>query len=186
MKTRRGVSLIELLLIMSACTVVLTLTGVLLHRVMRIQMQSRVHVNVERSSMRLSEQFRRDIHQARAAITGNPDQDGNVFLRLESADDRVIAYSRDKGLVRRLESSSNQPTRREEFEFPAASVLRIEQQSAPQRLALTIILKPVDPAPAESKTLGGANLVPVSLCAEAVVGRDLRFDATPADSGASR
>ena len=186
MKTRRGASLIELLLIMSACTVVLTLTGVLLHRVMRIQMQSRAHVNVERSALRLSEQFRSDVHQARAAITGNPDQDGNVFLRLESADDHVIAYSRDKGAVKRLETSSNRPTRREEFEFPAASVLRIEQQSVPQRLALTIILKPVDPPPAESKTLGSTNLIPASLCAEAVVGRNLRFDATPADSGAQQ
>ena len=186
MKTRRGASLVELLMIMSACTVVLTLTGVLLQRVMRIQMQSRAHVNVERSALRLSEQFRSDVHQARAAVTGNPEQDGVVFLRLESADNRVIAYSRDKGAVKRLESSSNQPTRREEFEFPAASVLQIEQQTAPQRLALTIILKPVDPAPTDNKPLASTSVIPVSLCAEAVVGSDLRFDSTPAASRAQQ
>ena len=52
---RRGVSLTELLVVMTACTVVMTLTSQLICRVMRIQVESRAHVDVERNAMRLAD-----------------------------------------------------------------------------------------------------------------------------------
>jgi hypothetical protein len=185
MNPRRGASLIELLLIMSACTVVLTLTGVLLHRAMRIHMQSRAHVNAERTVLRLSEQFRRDVHQARA-VTDGSGKDDKVFLQLDLMDGRVAEYSRATGAVLRNESGGNLPTRREEFAFPGADALTIEHKSAPQRLVVTIILKPTERLPADGKALAGANFVPMSFCAEAVVGRDLRFGTAPAKQEAQK
>jgi hypothetical protein len=183
MKTRRGASMIELLLIMSACTVVLTLTGVLLHRAMRIQMQSRAHVNAERTALRLSEQFRSDVHQARA-VASDFGKNDKLFLHLDLADGRVAEYSRASGTLLRRESGGDRPTRREEFSFPGADAATIEHKNAPQRLALTIFLKPTEQLLADGKTLTSANFVPMSLCAEAAVGRDLRFSTVPANQEA--
>ncbi len=180
MKTRRAASMIELLLIMSACTVVLTLTGVLLHRGMSIQMQSRARVDAERTSLRLANQFRRDVHEARAAITLNGDQGKDVFLQLEFADGRTAEYSREEGTVLRLESGGDEQTWREEFVFPAVGDLTIEEESEPRRLILTITAKPTEQQPADGKPRVSLYHAPVSLQAEAVVGRNWRFNAAPA------
>jgi hypothetical protein len=180
MKNRRGASMIELLLIMSACTVVLTLTGVLLHRAMRIQMQSRAHVNAERSALRLSEQFRSDVHQARA-VASDFGKDDKLLLHLVLTDGRVAEYSRANGALLRRESGGDRPTRREEFSFPGAHAVTIEHKSAPQRLALAIILKPTVQPLADDKALASTNFVSLSLCIEAAVGRNLRFGTTLAN-----
>jgi hypothetical protein len=185
MNTRRGASLIELLVILSASTVVLTLTGVLLHRAMRIQTLSRAHVDAERTTLRLSEQFRSDVHQARA-LSSQPGNDGEVFLRLELADGRVAEYSRTNGAVLRSESGGDRPTWREEYAIPGAGALRIEQESAPQRLVMTIILKPAERPVPNGQAPAGTRFVPMSLCAEAVVGRDLRFATQPASREAQK
>jgi len=175
MKPRRAASMIELLVITSACTVALTLTGVLLHRAMRIQMQSRAHVDAERTSLRLANQFRRDVHAARAAVTGNADEETNAFLRLEFADGRTAEYSRVAGTVLRLESGSSKPMWREEFAFPAVNELMVEEESAPQRLSLTVIAKPIEQLTTNGKPFASTLSVPVSIHVEAVVGRDLRI-----------
>ena len=66
-KSRRGVSLTELLLLMSSYTMILSMCTVLLHRVMHVEIESRSFVDAERTSERLSRQFRQDVHQATAA-----------------------------------------------------------------------------------------------------------------------
>jgi hypothetical protein len=177
--------MIELLVIMSACTVLLTLTGVLLHRAMRIQMQSRAHVDAERTSLRLANQFRRDVHRARSAATGNSDPDENPFvLRLEFADGRTAEYSRDGGTVLRLESGGGKPAWREEFVFSAVDEIKIEDEDAPRRLILTMTAKPPAPPATVDKRLVRTRTVPMSIQAEAVVGRDSRFLAATANQEA--
>jgi hypothetical protein len=181
MRTRRAVSVLELVVIMSASTVVLTLTGVLLHRAMRIQMQSRAQMDAERTSLRLANQFRRDAHAARAAVALQGDENGGAFLRLEFANGRTVEYSRLAGTVRRLESGGSKPAWREEFLFPAINELRIDQASAPRRLTMTVVAKPVEQPSKEGKPLAATWAIPLSIHAEAILGRDLRFD--PARAG---
>lgn len=180
MKTRRAVSLIELLVIMSTCTVGLTLTGVLLHCAMRIQMQSRAHADAERNALRLSVQFRRDVHQARAAVTNSADRNSNVLVRLEFADGRNVEYSRVASTLLRLESGGGKQIWREEFVFPAMSESTIEQEIEPQRLILSVSAKPTEQPPAGGKPLVSTYVVP-SLRVEAVVGRNLRFSSAPTE-----
>jgi hypothetical protein len=181
MKRRRAASLLELMLIMSACTVLLTSTGVLLHRAMRIQMQSRSLVRAEASATRLAEQFRGDAHAARTVVTQNDRNDTNTFLRMDVGP-RTVEYSHVAGAVRRLESGGGRPTWREDFTFPATSKLTIEQVNTPQRLVLTIIAKPPDPFSPEQKPSASTNIVPVAMRVEAVVGADLHLVAAPVAS----
>jgi prepilin-type N-terminal cleavage/methylation domain-containing protein len=185
MNTRRGVSLIELLVVMSACTVLMTLTGALLHRIMQIQIQSRSQFGAERAALRLSQQFRGDVQRARTAVTDNSSKDERPFLRLVLMDGRSVEYSRLNEVVVRVESGDHRHVWREEFSFPGVEALKIEQTSAPQRLVLTVIRKPGEQAPAGDNTLKRADSPSMSLCAEATVGRDLRFGKMPAKQGAN-
>jgi hypothetical protein len=179
MKSRRAISILELLMIMSASTALLTLTGVLLQRAMLIQIRSRAYDNAERASLRLSEQLRSDIHQARRVSTDSDNADKDTFLRLEIDGGRTVEYKREHGVVRRLETVGNQPQRREEYELPAKSELTAVQTSVPKRVALTIMLQPAEQVPIDRKTIADANIVPFSLSVEAVVGRYLRLTRAP-------
>jgi hypothetical protein len=170
MKHRRAVSLLELIAVMSACTMVMTLTGTLLHRVMRIHVQSREMVRMEQSALRLANQFRRDVHQAQASIHA-----GEPLLQLTLADGRTVAYSRTGDRVLRVESGGAKPTWREEFLCRAENEIEVAEAGEPRRLSITI--QPGRPAvsqdavPPRGRTLRAHTYVH----AEAVVGSDLRF-----------
>lgn len=182
---RRAISILELMLVMSASTVVLSLSGVLLHRAMLVQIQSRSRTHVENTSLRLAHQFRTDVHAAREAKPDNAHGAAGVFLHLAAGDDRTIEYSRENGNVLRLETGGNQPSRREVFEFPPAAQLVIEQLNAPNRLALTIQLRAPEQPSASNDIRLDMNPVPVSLHVEAAIGRDLQLHQPPAITEAS-
>jgi hypothetical protein len=177
MTTRRGASLIELLVIMSACTVVLTLTGVLITRVMRVQIQSRGFVAAERAAQRLSDQFRNDVHCARNAVADTAGRNKHVFLRLDLADGQKIEYARTGDNIARVEYASGQPEWREEFICPAASELSVEQHPEPPRMVFNIFMKLSNVAPTPDKPFIGTGPAPVTVHAEAVIGRDIKFSA---------
>jgi hypothetical protein len=170
MNSRRAVSLLELVAVMSACTMVMTLTGVLLHRVMRIHTQSREIVRMEQSALRLANQFRRDVHGARSSMHGQ-----NPLLRLTLADDRTVEYSRAGDRVRRVETGGAKPPWREEFLCPAENQVEVAEAGDPQRLSLTI--QPGREPPVAPAAGPPARMRPVQTLvhAEAKVGRDLRF-----------
>lgn len=179
-RSRHAVSLIELLVVMSALTVVLTMTSQLLCRVMRIQIESRAHVDVERSSLRLEEQFRRDVHAAQAAVTSQDELGKDVFLRLRFPSGRQAEYSRQGDTILRRLSGNGSQVAREEFVFPATCDLAIQQDGTPPRLTLTTTTGPNEARSGDDKPLNRALAIPVSLQVETVLGRDLRFATAPA------
>ncbi len=176
MRTRRAISMIELLMIMSACSVALSLMGVLLHRVMLVQMHSRAHVDAERTALRLAAQFRRDVHRSRDAAVGDAEGDNAALLRLQLADGRTVEYSRDGASLLRVESGSDRPTWREEFRFMAVNEVTIEEVSAPPQIVLTLAAKPLELLFDKDKPPVSTHLVPVSVRVEAVIGQDLRLE----------
>jgi hypothetical protein len=174
---RRGISILELMVVLSASTVVLSLSSVLLQRVMRIHIQSRADLGAERTALRLSEQFRRDVHQARAAITDRAELGDNIVLRLTFADDQPVEYSYNSGILERVKSKGGNRLAREEFVFPANSDLTIESPGAPQRLILTVTTP--RSADGDKQHLPARKLtIPLSVQVEAVVGSDWRFAGT--------
>jgi hypothetical protein len=176
--SRRAVSMIELLIVMSACTIVLTLSSVLVVRAMRTHAQSRVNCDAERNALRLSSQFRRDVHAAESAVAENNAQRGDFFLSMQLTEDQQVEYSIVGGTVLRLMSLDGKSTAREEFAFPAGSKLTIRELESPRRIALTIVNQPTfDKAP-EGIPRAIALAVPLSLDVEANLGRDRRL--TPA------
>ncbi len=172
MNRRRGASLAELLVVMTACSVVMTLTSQLVCRVMRIQIESRAQVDVERNAMRLSDQFRSDVHRAKSAVTDDGDLAESVVLRLEFADGRLAEYSWDHGTAVRQVSGGEGPAARDEFEFPATADLAIQKTGTPPRLVLTLSTTPPAKPIGSDKPLAQPPTIPASLQAVAVIGRD--------------
>jgi hypothetical protein len=173
MKTRRAVSLVELLVVMTACSVVLTMSASLIHRIMHAQTKTREFFDVERSALRLSSQFRRDVH---AASNATPAEAGDgVFLRLQFADGQAVEYHRAKGQITRIKSLEGGTAAREEFKFPANVALKVEEEAEPRRLVLSLTANPIDTPDAGTKPVWNAHAIPVSFRAAAVLGSERRL-----------
>jgi len=187
MRARRAVSLLELMLAMSACALILTTSAALIHRVMRAQSKTRSFFDVERSSLRLSGYFRRDVHQASEAETEGADLGAEVFLRLRLPHKQTAEYRHVKGSVLRILSEGDKVLSREEFAFPSDIELAIRQDDSPRMITLTITAQPVETAqPAEtsdgpSQQQMGPYFVPVSFEAAATLNRESVF--TPPSAG---
>ena len=186
---RRGISLMELMVVMSAASTIITTSALVLHKMMRVQEQTRYFFENERAVERLARQFRRDVHDAdevEIVIEGadvdaqNGDaQGGESLLSLTTSDGRAIEYVRNAAGVVRSERHGEGPLAREEFALAAAARLTIEEQSTPRSLTLTIASNPADFVPRLGERAPTIRETPVSMQVVAVIGRDAQFIAVP-------
>lgn len=172
MKNRRGVSLVELLLVMSAATVILTMSAGLIHRIMHAQSKARSFVDVERSSLRLANTLRCDVHQATAASAGDADLDEGVFLHLRLPENQTIEYHCQQGAVQRVLLEAGKTVSRDEFVFPPGIELAI-RKSDPCVVILTLNSRPGEMPTDDGRSEPNAYSVPVSLQVEAALSRDV-------------
>lgn len=175
-KHRRGVSLVELLVVMSLGAGLLTTSAVALHRIMHVHGKARNFLAASHSGLRLADQFRRDVHRATQVSITN--LDAPLVLRLQLGEAQVVEYSHLGGTVRRTQSDGANVSR-EEYSFPAESQVSIREESSPRLLSLSITSQPGDGAgPAQQ---GFATAVHLQVVAQ--VGRDSRY--TDMDTEAS-
>jgi hypothetical protein len=174
MSRRPATSLIELLIVMSACSVVLTLSAALLHRAMHIQSRARSYFDAERNATRLSQQFRLDVHRALAHRAGGADFGDEVFLELTHANDEAVQYAVVGSIVTRRLLRNDSIVAREEYLFPSAINVDVHHENQVNRLVLSISAKPIVANRTNEQQLQLASS-PVSSQAAAVLGRDLRF-----------
>jgi type II secretory pathway component PulJ len=170
--TRRGASLVELIAVMSACSVILTMSAGLIHRAMLAQSQTRSFFDVERSALRLSGQFRRDVHRANA-VPENAAMEEGTFLRLQLPDHETVEYRRLAHRVLRVLSHNGQTVSREEFPFSTAIDVAVREEASPRRLVLAITSEETTTVAGKGKR--SVREMPVSFQAAAVIGRDRRF-----------
>jgi hypothetical protein len=171
MKSRRGASLIELLMVMSAGTVVLTMSAGLIHQIMHAQSRARAFADVERTSLRLANAFRRDVHEATGAELAEADAGERVFLRLTLPDDQRIEYGwREANIVRVLLDGSRSAAR-EEFAFPAGVELTIRREEM-RLIVLTIQSRPGEMPGDGGSSEASAFAVPVNLQVQAALKRE--------------
>jgi type II secretory pathway component PulJ len=178
MRRRRAISLIELLAVLSGCSVVLGLTASLLHQTMRAQSHTRDFFEVERNAQRLGRQFRSDVHAAAAGsfdVVDSNDANGSELLRLQLPDGQTIAYQRSAAKVIRIATQADAPTAREEYALSESMEIEVREANAPQRLVLSIASTP--PLPSQDTPLSSANLRAATIhCeVEAAPARNLRY-----------
>jgi type II secretory pathway pseudopilin PulG len=175
MKSRRAISLVELLVVISTSTVILTMSAVLIRRAMHAQSRARDFYNVERTALRLSEQFRRDVHHATSATALAENRPDAIFLRLQLAGGQAIEYGRRNGALTRTVLQSDRVLSRDAFAFPPDTDVTLSEQRSPRRLVLSITAVPVDTPENRRKLAAAVHAQRVSLHVEAVLARDSRF-----------
>ncbi|MFO0953182.1 MAG: hypothetical protein U0835_18910 [Isosphaeraceae bacterium] len=153
-RARRGVSLIELILIMGAMTLVLTTCAVYTHMLLRLERSGRESASDMTTTARLARQFRTDVRAASAARKGPGET-----LVLSSEGGGEVAYSVETGTLVRVEKQAGK-TRREGYAYALHAPPRFESDGKLVRFTVT-----------ESPTNRPDSLRP-DLVVEAVLGKD--------------
>jgi hypothetical protein len=186
MRRRRGISLIELLAVLSGCSVVLGQTASLLHQTMRAQSHTRDFFDVERNAQRLARQFRSDVHAAAADSIDDVDAEGasaGELLRLQLPDGQTIAYQRAAEKIIRVASQADGPTAREEYALSESMEIDVRELDGPLRYALSITSTPPQPSKVAPPSPARIRATPVNLEVEAAPARDLRYAAPATSAG---
>ena len=178
---RRGVSLAELLLAMSACSVILTMSVGMIHRVMHTQSRTRSFFDGERAALRISRQFRQDVHSARSAVTDADRLVPEVLLQLEMEDEQTIEYRRVNAGLQRVLLEKDEVHSREEYAVQVEMGASFRQESPPL-VVLSIV--PEKPAGQSGQSLARPVTKPVSLYVEARLGADRFTSASAAQEDA--
>lgn len=128
MKRRRGASLIELMVVISMLTVVLGMVGVLFHRLFQAELIAAKTTVTEVTTMRLADQFRRDIHEA---STVKRSGETAATLELNGRDDTMtVLYTAALNKVQREVKQQQTVVARETYRLPGCRVTFPEPEAA--------------------------------------------------------
>jgi hypothetical protein len=180
---RRGVSLVEAVTAMSGMTVLLSMTGVLLHRGMQAQAQTRHFHDYERDAIRLANQFRADVHRARSANAAAEGAGGEALIQLTFEDGQQAIYQSDLTSIRRTLARDDDVISRETYRISPDSNVSVRHEESPPRWVLTVELEKDRPTPGPNDRPVDIRAAPVDLQVEAVLGRDERIAEPAAEQG---
>jgi len=123
-ESRRGFTLIEVMVLMTSVAVMLGMSVVVLQLTLRLETDARGRFDRSTLLNRLAERFRADVHGARG-VDVDPKQP--EALRVESASGRSIEYrTKGAGEVARVESEGDKVVHRETFRVPQTGAIRLE------------------------------------------------------------
>jgi hypothetical protein len=162
MKLRQGASLVELLLVLSSCTVILTMSAGLIHRMLHVQSRTRAFVDGERSALRLASQFRRDVHEATSAVADADQLNAGELLRLIEPAEQTVVYLGQPGAIVRLLTEGGRSVAREEYRFAGEFRPEIRRET-PGLIVLTLASLPKQTVPLEGVPRKSTEALPVSL-----------------------
>ena len=183
---RRGVSLLEAVIAMSGLTLLLSMTGVLLHRGMQAQAQTRHFHDYERDAIRLANQFRADVHRARSTSPAEGKAGGQALIQLTFDEGEMAAYESEASVIRRTLSRDDEVISREVYRITPHSNVSVRQEQSPPRWVLAVEHEKDRPTPGPNDPPVDVRAAPVDFQVEAVMGRDGRFAEPPAEQGGER
>jgi hypothetical protein len=136
----RGVTLIEMMILITAVAAMLGLTVIMVQLLLRLDVDSRARFDTAGILARLAEQFRRDVHKAVSARlveqTSRP-----ALLHIELEPGRAVEYE-VKGMNRviRVESNRGKLVRSESYEIARGGSieLAVKQEERSQFARLTV------------------------------------------------
>jgi len=164
MNRRRGISLIEMIAVMGVGAVMMGVAVTLLYGLLRAEGSGREHVRQSSVLGRLADQFRRDVHAAKAVAVA-ADGEGRQF---ELAPGRTVIYRFQPGTLTRTEQVVDAaPERRESYALPPGTTATIQIPANTQPAIVSLMIMPV--AEASGQPAGR------SIQIDAVLARDHRF-----------
>jgi prepilin-type N-terminal cleavage/methylation domain-containing protein len=169
---RRGVSLVELLIVISVATVIVGICVTTIHVLLRSERDQSRAVRTAVTLSRLTEVFRDDVHAtSNAEIVSHEAQPSR--LTLSDADGRQIGYSADGHLLQRVETARGAEIHRDTFHFPSGSTMRFERDESPRLVRMIIDVAAA--LPHEMPEGRTRSAPPRTLLIEALPDRDHRY-----------
>jgi len=141
-RQRRGHSLIELMVVITASSALLAVTVALLHTLFQMQQGGRKHLQQRRTLERLADQFREDVHaatQLRSVAAGKGQAEGPGWELPRDAEHKIEYRLQGKELLR-TERQKDKVLRRESFVLaPGATVAMGMAETTPGLVTLRIV-----------------------------------------------
>ncbi|HEY4261562.1 MAG TPA: prepilin-type N-terminal cleavage/methylation domain-containing protein [Schlesneria sp.] len=123
MNRRRGASLIELMVVISMLTVILGLVGVLFHRMFQAEQLSARSTVTEITTMRVADQFRRDIHAAESVKRSEATGTALPTLELKNSGDApTILYTGGPNRIQRDVLEGQKTVAHETYRLPSCRI----------------------------------------------------------------
>jgi len=163
MNRRRGISLIEMIAVMGVGAVMMGVAVTLLYGLLRAEGSGREHVRQSSVLGRLADQFRRDVHAAKA-VAAAADGEGRQF---ELAPGRTVTYRFQPGTLTRTEQVDAAPQRQESYALPPGTTATIRIPANTQPAIVSLMITPA--AEASAQPAGRAIQI------DAVLAGDHRF-----------
>jgi prepilin-type N-terminal cleavage/methylation domain-containing protein len=133
MNRRRGASLIELMVVVAILTVIFGLVGVLFHRLFHAEQLSARTTVTEITTMRLADQFRRDIHAAESVKRSEATDEALPTLELKNSGDApTILYTGGLNKIQRDVMQGQKSVAHETYRLPSCRVTFPQSQSEPE------------------------------------------------------
>ncbi len=133
---QRGFTLVELIVTISTASVLLMLATGVVHSTMRFESMSRQRAEVHRAAVRLSHDFRHNVHRANGfRISDRADQSHTIRLILPEGSE--VTYQVTRQRVLREQRLNDLQVARETYDFPANYQVMFSQ-SEPQMAELTV------------------------------------------------
>ena len=172
MKNKSGYTLVEMIVVMTAGTVLMGIAVTLLCALLRAEGTGRALVERSTSLGRLADQFRRDVHAADQAAKGAWEMDAEgVTLRVPprrgepDGQIRSIEYLGEEGTLERLEWVGEELASEESYDVGEGSSAKIKIVPANGRKLVCLAITPKDASLAHARQLR----------IEAALGWDHRF-----------
>ncbi len=167
MNNRRGFSLIEMVAVLSASTILFGIATGLLILLMQVDRSWREQVRGHATVASLADQFRRDVHGAErltslAALAGK----AGPGWRFQSAPGRVVEYRATPGHLLRTQLVEGKTVQQEDFRLPGNASVSVQPPNAAAGLVMLRISPPQKPVDLSAHG-------PLEIAA--TLGRDSRF-----------
>jgi hypothetical protein len=182
-RARRGITIIEVVVLMTGVATMLGLCAVTIQALFRVGGEGQARLSAAAALDRLAGQFRADVHACDQAVLGTkaegqPARDGAAAnLRLTLGPGLVVTYEAREGRVARVESGAGAGPRRESYHLVPGAVVRFEARDEGPRRFLALVLT--------RRTARGAVDPPRPLEVLALRGKH-RIGRSPAEGGQSR
>ena len=132
---RRGVTLIEMMVVIGTLAILMGICAVTIQLLLRISSDTQSRRGAAAAIGRLSEQFRADAHASEAA-----EPRPGAGLRLRRGDGGTIDYEARGGLITRVESARGRPARRESYALGPLDTAAFERRDdGPRRLVAVVV-----------------------------------------------
>lgn len=157
--SRRGISLIEMMVVISALAILLGLCAVTMQLLFRVESEAQARRSAAAALGRLAEQFREDVHACQDA-----ELRPQAALRLKREGPVVVDYEIGPGRVTRVEAAGGQAARRESYALGRHARAAFERRDDGSRRFLALVVRreptrsqPDPPHPLEVLALVGKD-----------------------------